>query len=124
MLATSGMVRYAGTAADLVRARWPEVIATDDIADAGRTQAWAVGPGIGTDDAGRALLAAVLDRDVPVCVDADGVTLLGQHADLRGAVARPAGGDHPARPGVRPGRGRGGPGPDRGRPAGRGGARR
>ena len=88
VLATSGMVRYAGTAADLVRARWPEVIATDDIADAGRTQAWAVGPGIGTDDAGRALLAAVLDRDVPVCVDADGVTLLGRYADLRGAVAR------------------------------------
>ena len=77
------MVRYAGTAADPVRARWPEVVATDDIADAGRTQSWAVGPGIGTDDAGRALLAAVLDRDVPVCVDADGVTLLGLHADLR-----------------------------------------
>ena len=88
VLATSGMVRYAGTAADLVRARWPEVIATDDIADAGRTQAWAVGPGIGTDDAGRALLAAVLDRDVPVSIDADGVTLLGRYADLRGAVAR------------------------------------
>ena len=87
VLATSGMVRYAGTAADPVRARWPEVIATDDVADAGRTQSWAVGPGIGTDDAGRALLAAVLDRDVPVCVDADGVTLLGLHADLRAAVA-------------------------------------
>ena len=46
-----------------------------------------VGPGIGTDDAGRALLGAVLDRDVPVCVDADGVTLLGLHADLRSRVA-------------------------------------
>jgi ADP-dependent NAD(P)H-hydrate dehydratase / NAD(P)H-hydrate epimerase len=86
VLATSGMVRYAGTAADPVRARWPEIIATDDVADAGRTQSWAVGPGIGTDDAGRALLEAVLDRDVPVCVDADGVTLLGLHADLRSRV--------------------------------------
>ncbi len=84
----AGWCATPGLAADLVRARWPEVIATDDIADAGRTQAWAVGPGIGTDDAGRALLAAVLDRDVPVCVDADGVTLLGRYADLRGAVAR------------------------------------
>ena len=57
------------------------------VADAGRTQSWAVGPGIGTDDAGRALLAAALDRDVPLCVDADGVTLLGEHADLRSAIA-------------------------------------
>ena len=45
------------------------------------------GPGSGTGDAGRALLAAVLDRDVPVCVDADGLTLLGEHADLRSALS-------------------------------------
>jgi len=82
------MVRFAGTAADPVCARWPEVVAADDISVAGRTQAWAVGPGIGTDDGGRGLLAAVLDRDVPLCIDADGVTLLGQHDDLRAAVAR------------------------------------
>src|SRR4051794_38348899 len=87
VLATSGMVRFAGSAADGVRARWPEVVAADDISAAGRTQSWAVGPGIGTDDGGRALLAAVLDRNVPACIDADGVTLLGQHDDLRAAVA-------------------------------------
>ncbi|MDT7580207.1 MAG: ADP-dependent NAD(P)H-hydrate dehydratase / NAD(P)H-hydrate epimerase [Pseudonocardiales bacterium] len=87
VLATSGMVRFAGTAADPVRARWPEVVAADDISAAGRTQSWAVGPGIGTDEGGRALLAAVLDRDVPLCVDADGVTLLSTHDDLRAAVA-------------------------------------
>ena len=86
VLATSGMVRYSGSAADLVRARWPEVVATDEFADAARTQSWAVGPGIGTDDAGRALLAAAL-AGVPVCIDADGVTLLGGHADLRSAIA-------------------------------------
>ena len=45
VLATSGMVRYSGSAADLVRARWPEVVATDEFADAARTQSWAVGPG-------------------------------------------------------------------------------
>jgi hydroxyethylthiazole kinase-like uncharacterized protein yjeF len=87
VLATSGMVRFAGTAADGVRARWPEVVAADDISGAGRTQSWAVGPGIGTDDGGRRLLAAALDRDVPLCIDADGVTLLGQHADLRATAA-------------------------------------
>jgi ADP-dependent NAD(P)H-hydrate dehydratase / NAD(P)H-hydrate epimerase len=87
VLATSGMVRFAGSAAAGVRARWPEVVASETVDDAGRTQAWAVGPGIGTDDAGRAVLAAVLDRDVPLCVDADAITLLAQHADLRAAVA-------------------------------------
>ena len=87
-LATSGMVRFAGTAADPVRAHWPEVVATDDISTAGRTQAWAVGPGIGTDDGGRALLAAALERDVPLCIDADGITLLAEYDELRSAIAR------------------------------------
>ncbi len=86
VLSTSGMVRFAGSAADGVRARWPEVVATDTLDEAGRTQAWAVGPGIGTDDAGCRLLAAVLDRDVPVCIDADAITLLGRRDDLRSAV--------------------------------------
>ena len=87
-----------------------------------RTQSWAVGPGIGTDDAGWALLAAALDRDVPLRIDADGVTLLGGHADLRSAIAGRPGGALPARPGVRPGRRRGGIGPHRGSPSGGGGA--
>ncbi len=29
------------------------------------------------------MLEAVLDREVPLCIDADGITLLAQHADLR-----------------------------------------
>lgn len=86
VLATSGMVRFAGSAAPEVRDHWTEVVAVDVIADAGRTQAWTVGPGIGTDDAGRAVLAAALGRDVPLCVDADAITLLARHADLRQAV--------------------------------------
>ena len=122
VLATSGMVRYSGSAADLVRARWPEVVATDEFADAARTQSWAVGPGIGTDDAGRALLAAVLDRDVPVCIDADGVTVARRARRPAVRDRRPARGAHPARPGVRPGRRRGGTGPHRGSPPGGGGA--
>jgi hydroxyethylthiazole kinase-like uncharacterized protein yjeF len=87
VLATSGMVRFAGSARPAVGAHWPEVVATDSLEDAGRTQAWTVGPGIGTDDAGRATLAAVLDRDIPTCVDADAITLLAQHADLRDRIA-------------------------------------
>ncbi|MEK6442679.1 NAD(P)H-hydrate dehydratase [Pseudonocardia sp. T1-2H] len=86
-LATSGMVRFAGSAADWVRGRWPEIVATDTVDDAGRTQAWTVGPGIGTDDEGRDVLATVLDRDVPVCADADAITLLARHEDLRERVA-------------------------------------
>ena len=83
VLATSGMVRYAGPAADAVRDRWPEVIAAGSVADTGRVQAWVVGPGIGTDDAGRDTLAAVLAQDLPTVVDADAITLLGAHPELR-----------------------------------------
>jgi hydroxyethylthiazole kinase-like uncharacterized protein yjeF len=71
-----GLVRYAGTAADGVRVAWPEAIVTDGRpADAGRVQAWVVGPGMGTDDAARGALAEVLDTDLPVVVDADALTL-------------------------------------------------
>jgi ADP-dependent NAD(P)H-hydrate dehydratase / NAD(P)H-hydrate epimerase len=86
VLATSGMVRFAGTAASLVRDPWPEIVATDSIADAGQTQAWAVGPGIGTDEAGFAVLSEAIGRNVPLCIDADGISLLALHADLRAAL--------------------------------------
>ncbi len=72
-----GLVRYAGTAADGVRAAWPEAIVTAGRpADAGRVQAWVVGPGMGTDDDARSVLAEVLATDLPVVVDADGLTML------------------------------------------------
>jgi hydroxyethylthiazole kinase-like uncharacterized protein yjeF len=76
VLATSGMVRYAGWAADDVRVRWPELIATGTVEDAGRVQAWVVGPGLGTGQTGRDVLTAVFNDAVPTCVDADGITLL------------------------------------------------
>ena len=87
VLATSGMVRFAGSAMETVRAYWPEVVAAESMEAAGRTQAWTVGPGIGTDDAGRDVLRAVLDRDVPACIDADAITLLAQHSELRRRIA-------------------------------------
>jgi len=80
--AHSGMVRYAGTAAAEVVSHWPEVIAVPDFASVGRVQAWVVGPGLGTDEAGLAALSFALDTDLPVIVDADGLTILAAHPDL------------------------------------------
>lgn len=74
--ATSGMVRYAGPAADTVRSHWPEVVATGSVTDAGRVQSWAVGPGIGTGGSGREVLHHALGSGLPVCADADSITLL------------------------------------------------
>ena len=80
--ATSGMVRYAGSAHKEVLAHWPEVIASPTPASAGRVQAWAVGPGLGTDDTGAAALWFALETDLPVIVDADGLTILAAHPEL------------------------------------------
>ncbi|MEV4057918.1 NAD(P)H-hydrate dehydratase [Amycolatopsis sp. NPDC049688] len=80
--ATSGLVRYAGHAADVVRGQWPEIIATGTVADAGRVQAWAVGPGIGTGAEGREVLRFVLGQGVPVCADADATTIIAKSPDV------------------------------------------
>jgi hydroxyethylthiazole kinase-like uncharacterized protein yjeF len=80
--ATSGMVRYAGSAAQQVISHWPEVVAAPTISAAGRVQAWVVGPGLGTDDTGAAALWFALETDLPVIVDADGLTILAAHPDL------------------------------------------
>jgi ADP-dependent NAD(P)H-hydrate dehydratase / NAD(P)H-hydrate epimerase len=80
--ATSGMVRYAGSAGPQVLSQWPEVIAAPSPAASGRVQAWTVGPGLGTDDTGAAALWFALETDLPVIVDADGLTILAAHPDL------------------------------------------
>lgn len=86
--ATSGMVRYAGPVAPQVLSRWPEVVAVERVENAGRVQAWVVGPGVGTDDAARDVLRTVLATDLPVLVDADGLTLLAaDSAPVRGRSA-------------------------------------
>jgi ADP-dependent NAD(P)H-hydrate dehydratase / NAD(P)H-hydrate epimerase len=77
--ATSGMVRYAGTAAAEVVSHWPEVVAAQTMNAAGRVQAWVVGPGLGTDEAGAAALWFALATDLPVVVDADALTILAAH---------------------------------------------
>ncbi|HEY2313392.1 MAG TPA: NAD(P)H-hydrate dehydratase [Streptosporangiaceae bacterium] len=88
----AGMVRLvsAAPAIGVARQHWPEAVVTtydpdrpdQAIEQAGRVQAWAVGPGIGTGETALALLAAVLASDVPVLVDADGITVLAEHRDL------------------------------------------
>ena len=88
----AGMVRLVSAAAaiDVVRQHWPEAVLTtydpgepgQAIEAAGRVQAWAAGPGIGTGPEAYALLAAVLASDVPVLIDADGLTVLAAHRHL------------------------------------------
>ena len=88
----AGMVRVvtAPEAAVLVRQKWPETVVTvhpderdwDLLGSVGRVQAWVAGPGMGTDEVATARLAAILRTDLPVLVDADGLTILSQHEDL------------------------------------------
>ncbi|MFJ3791785.1 NAD(P)H-hydrate dehydratase [Kitasatospora sp. NPDC090091] len=73
----AGAVRYVGTAAEEVVRRFPETLVTEGgPAGAGRVQAWVVGPGGG--EGARQALAEALASDVPVLVDADGLTELGR----------------------------------------------
>ncbi len=90
--AGAGMVRFvsAAEAVGAVRAHWPEAVLTlvdpadpgAAIGSAGRVQAWVAGPGLGTGEEAVALLRAVLATQVPVLVDADGLTVLAAHRDL------------------------------------------
>ena len=88
--AGAGMVRFAGaaTAADQVRAHWPEAVVTTvepgdgaAVVAAGQVQSWVLGPGLGTDDDAAAVVEAVLATDVPVLVDADALTVCAQHPE-------------------------------------------
>jgi hydroxyethylthiazole kinase-like uncharacterized protein yjeF len=107
----AGMVRLLTTAAAAAVARqhWPETLVTvtgdgtqagqagqevagagqggQEVAGAGRVQAWVAGPGMGTQEAARDRLAAVLATDLPVLADADALTLIGQEPALLGRAA-------------------------------------
>jgi hydroxyethylthiazole kinase-like uncharacterized protein yjeF len=94
----AGMVRLVSSEipVGVVRQHWPEAVITTTgagreggaaIEAAGQVQAWAAGPGMGTDQAAASLLAAVLGSNLPVLVDADGITLLAAHREL---LPRPA----------------------------------
>ncbi|MFC4503091.1 MULTISPECIES: NAD(P)H-hydrate dehydratase [Streptomyces] len=80
----AGAVRYVGPAGDAVLARFPETLVSDQGPKrAGRVQAWVVGPGAGDDAAS---VAEVLESDVPVLLDADGLRLADRDA-VRGRGA-------------------------------------
>ncbi|MGA9871013.1 MAG: NAD(P)H-hydrate dehydratase [Rhodococcus sp. (in: high G+C Gram-positive bacteria)] len=86
--ATSGMVRYSGTAAAEVVSHYPEVVAVTDLDKAGRVQSWVVGPGFGTGNHSKAWLSEILASDLPVVVDADALTIVASAPDLvRGRTA-------------------------------------
>ncbi|WP_344262743.1 NAD(P)H-hydrate dehydratase, partial [Streptomyces sodiiphilus] len=73
----AGAVRFSGSAADAVVTRFPEtLVSAGPPSAAGRVQAWVVGPGAGDDRDARRIVDDVLDADVPVLVDADGLRLL------------------------------------------------
>ncbi|MGC5361414.1 NAD(P)H-hydrate dehydratase [Streptomyces sp. DT24] len=73
----AGAVRYVGRGADAVIARFPEVLVhPGPPSEAGRVQAWVVGPGIGDGTDAVSALSDVLAAEVPVLVDADGLGLL------------------------------------------------
>lgn len=87
--ATSGMVRYVGTAGAAVLADYPEVVAATGLDTAGRVESWIFGPGAGTDRCARDRLAEILATELPVVIDADGLTLLAREPELvrgRGAA--------------------------------------
>lgn len=81
--ATSSMVRYIGGGADEVVRALPEVIVHPDVESSGRVQAWVVGSGRGADGTARTEMAWLLDREEPLVMDADAITLLSQHAEIR-----------------------------------------
>lgn len=86
----TGMVRYVGTARDFVLQAHPSVICTEDIAKAGRVEAWVCGSGLGTDGAARKTLRTILDADVPAVFDADALTILAEDLAVLSDRARPS----------------------------------
>jgi hydroxyethylthiazole kinase-like uncharacterized protein yjeF len=99
----AGYVRFASSPhpAEQVRMRFPEIVVTEVVGDdpeqrgrdtlaAGRVQAWAIGSGLGTDDAAAGVVRTLLDEDVPVLLDADGLSIAAQDLDLlRSRGSRP-----------------------------------
>ncbi|MEU0128574.1 NAD(P)H-hydrate dehydratase [Streptomyces sp. NPDC006289] len=100
----AGAVRYAGPGAEAVIARFPEALVHPGRpSEAGRVQAWVVGPGLGDSSAAAAAVSDVLAADVPVLVDADGLRLMDAgavRARTAGTVLTPHAGEAAALLGV------------------------
>ena len=87
--ATSGMVRYVGSGAGPVLAARPEVVCHPSVADAGRAQAWVVGPGAGTGREAIDDIDAVLAQGRPTLLDADALTCIATHPVLLRSASAP-----------------------------------
>jgi hydroxyethylthiazole kinase-like uncharacterized protein yjeF len=74
----AGYIRYAGTASRHIRYSYPEVVTKDRVADAGRVTAWVAGPGMGTDSVAESQLHSAMAAPVPLCLDADALTLVAE----------------------------------------------
>lgn len=74
----AGMVRYAGAAHELIAQAHPSVVVAPSVADALRVQAWVCGCGLGTSDWSRNELESVLAQRVPIILDADALSMLGE----------------------------------------------
>ncbi len=86
----AGAVRYVGSAArEVVRAHPETLVSEGGLKQAGRVQAWVVGPGLSDgEEARRTLdeaLAEAVATGVPVLVDADGLRLLARRGPVPGA---------------------------------------
>lgn len=79
---TSAMVRYTGTASELVLHHHPDVVCTSTPKEAGRVDAWVAGPGMGVDDTAAARLGWIVQQENPVVLDADALTLISAHPEL------------------------------------------
>lgn len=91
-LGNVGMVhvldRRDGIATALVDEFWDVVAASAAPPSVDRTTAWVVGPGLGTDMGARRVLGDVLEVQVPVVVDADGLRMLRDSAPASALEAR------------------------------------
>ncbi|MEZ0065441.1 hydroxyethylthiazole kinase-like uncharacterized protein yjeF [Streptacidiphilus sp. MAP12-20] len=75
----AGAVRYVGAAVgDVVRAHPEALVGEGGPADAGRVQAWVVGPGLAQGQEAERAVREALAAETPVLVDADGLRLLAQ----------------------------------------------
>lgn len=86
-----GMVRLwqdpAPAVAAAVVTRYPDVVVTSGpVAQDPKVTAWIAGPGIGTGPSEVRRLAAVLATELPAVIDADALTLVSDHDELRTAI--------------------------------------
>ncbi|MEU0089388.1 NAD(P)H-hydrate dehydratase [Kribbella sp. NPDC006257] len=84
-----GMLRYVGpdAVATAVRAAHPEIVAGE-----GRVQAWAIGSGLG-DELDIAKVRDLLNSEIPVLLDADGLKALDDSGDHIDVLATPHAGE-------------------------------